>query len=198
MNNTSPIRGSGPLDDFLARKRAEMADRLIPEGLRGGRILDIGCGSYPLFLSRIEFSEKYGLDKSIPLDLRPEGMRLSNYDLETGSDLSFDDGFFDVVTMLAVFEHIEKPNLKLLLREIYRVLKPGGVYILTTPAAWTDPILRALAMLRLISSIEVEEHKDAYSHLKISSSLSAAGFNKESIELGHFELWMNSWARAGK
>jgi 2-polyprenyl-3-methyl-5-hydroxy-6-metoxy-1,4-benzoquinol methylase len=198
MNNISPTRDAGPLDVFLAKKRAEMADRLIPEGLRGGRILDIGCGSYPLFLSGIEFSEKYGLDKSISLNLRLEGMKLSNYDLETRSDLSFDDSFFDVVTMLAVFEHIEKPNLKLLLREIHRVLKPGGVYILTTPAAWTDPILRALAKLRLISSVEVEEHKDAYSHAKIASSLSVAGFNKESIELGHFELWMNSWARAGK
>jgi 2-polyprenyl-3-methyl-5-hydroxy-6-metoxy-1,4-benzoquinol methylase len=198
MNNISPTRDAGPLDVFLAKKRAEMADRLIPEGLRGGRILDIGCGSYPLFLSGIEFSEKYGLDKSISLDLRPEGMVLSNYDLETRSDLSFDDSFFDVVTMLAVFEHIEKPKLKHLLMEIYRVLKPGGVYILTTPAAWTDPILRALVKLRLISSVELEEHKDAYTHSKIASFLTEAGFNEEQIELGHFELWMNNWARAGK
>jgi 2-polyprenyl-3-methyl-5-hydroxy-6-metoxy-1,4-benzoquinol methylase len=198
MNSPRPTRGAGPLDRFLAKKRAQMADRLIPEGHRRGRILDIGCGSYPLFLSEIEFSEKYGLDKSIPLNLQPEGIKLLNYDLETRSDLSFDDGSFDVVTMLAVFEHIEKTKLKLLLMEIYRVLKPGGVYILTTPAAWTDPVLRALAKLRLISSIEVEEHKDAYSHSKISSELTAAGFKEEQIELGYFELWMNNWALAGK
>jgi 2-polyprenyl-3-methyl-5-hydroxy-6-metoxy-1,4-benzoquinol methylase len=198
MNTMRPTRGSGPLDGFLARKRAEKADRLIPDGLRKGRILDIGCGSYPLFLSSIEFTEKYGLDKSIPLDLRPGGINLLNYDIETRSDLSFDDGYFDVVTMLAVFEHIEKTKLNSLLKEIYRVLKPGGVYILTTPASWTDPVLRTLAKLKLISSIEIEEHKDAYSHAKISSFLTQAGFGEEQIELGHFELWMNSWARAGK
>jgi hypothetical protein len=44
----------------------------------------------------------------------------------------------------------------------------------------------------------VEEHKDAYSHSKISSELTAAGFKEEQIELGYFELWMNNWALAGK
>lgn len=198
MNSQRPTRGAGLLDYFLARKRAEKAARLIPEDFRKGRILDIGCGSYPLFLSEIEFSEKYGLDKSVPADLQPEGINLINYDLETRSDLPFDNNYFDVVTMLAVFEHIEKTKLKLLLREIFRVLRPRGLFILTTPAAWTDPVLKTLAKLKLISSIELEEHKDAYSHSKIVSSLKASGFKEEQIEIGYFELWMNNWVRAVK
>jgi Methylase involved in ubiquinone/menaquinone biosynthesis len=36
--------------------------------------------------------------------------------------------------MLAVFEHIEPFKIENSLKEIYRILKPGGRFILTTPA----------------------------------------------------------------
>ena len=56
-------RGHGLLERFLARKRACMANQLIPSHLRNGRILDIGCGSFPYFLLNTVFTEKCGLDK---------------------------------------------------------------------------------------------------------------------------------------
>ena len=56
--------------------------------------------------------------------------------LVTGADLPFDDGAFDVVLSFDVFEHI--PDSDRHLREVARVLKPGGHYLLQTPNKWTN------------------------------------------------------------
>ena len=58
-------RGSGLLEIFLARRRAEMANRLIPSVCRRGCIADTVCGRHPYFLLNAIFSRKIGLDKSI-------------------------------------------------------------------------------------------------------------------------------------
>src|SRR5207248_674913 len=111
-----------------------------------GRVLDIGCGSYPLFLAGTDFAEKYGLDR-VPIT-PPEGvagkLTLLDHDVHEGAPLPFEAGFFDVVTMLAVFEHIEPRPLARLLAEVRRVLRPGGLYVMTTPAHWTGPLLGLL------------------------------------------------------
>src|SRR5690606_9300954 len=60
---TRVTRGKGRLEAFLARHRAQMANRLIPDELRSGTIVDIGCGSYPYFLSTTDFAHRYGLDR---------------------------------------------------------------------------------------------------------------------------------------
>ena len=64
--------------------------------------------------------------------------------------MPFEDNYFDAVSMLAVFEHIEPDCLVDIHRDIYRILKPGGVYVMTTPAFWTDGILRFLVKLHLL------------------------------------------------
>lgn len=190
-------RGRGLLEGFLARKRAAMALRLLEGVPRHGRLLDVGCGSQPLFLRRCGFRECYGLDQVVP----PDGVTMPNGRLlrhEVGGDLPlpFPDAHFDAVTMLAVFEHIPVPALEPLLTDVRRVLRVGGVLVITTPAAWTDPILRALAALRLVSREEVEEHQGAYGHDQIRDYLVAAGFRSSDLRFGAFELGMNLWTRA--
>jgi SAM-dependent methyltransferase len=54
----------------------------------------------------------------------------------TGADLPFPDGAFDVVLSFDVFEHI--PDSDHHLREVSRVLAPGGHYLLQTPNKWTN------------------------------------------------------------
>jgi len=190
-------RGCGLLEGFLARKRAKMADKLIPSHLRKGRILDIGCGTYPFFLFNTSFSEKYGLDKAVQESdfntFQKDRIHLKRYDVEQEGILPFDNGYFDVVTMLAVFEHIEPKRVVSLLKEIQRVLKPGGMFIMTTPASWTDGLLRLMAKLRLVSPVEIGEHKDTYTAQKIVSMLEKAGFPKELINYGYFECFINIW-----
>lgn len=55
-------RGKGLLESVLAGMRARKANQLIPDELRTGRILDIGCGAYPYFLSHTFFHEKAAID----------------------------------------------------------------------------------------------------------------------------------------
>jgi SAM-dependent methyltransferase len=194
-------RGYGLLEGLLARQRISLANRLIPQASRTGRLLDMGCGNYPLFLFNTAFSERYGIDRLAggacsPGDTR--GVNLIDHDLERLPRLPFTDDFFDVVTMLAVFEHIELSGLPAVVTEIRRVLKPGGMFIMTTPAAWTDRILRCMAVVRLVSRVEIEEHKFAHTHGSITRVLTASGFHQDELTLGYFEAYMNIWATATK
>ena len=50
---------------------------------------------------------------------------------EVTDTLDFPANHFDYVTMLAVIEHIIDPLI--LMKEVHRVLKPGGRFIMTTP-----------------------------------------------------------------
>jgi SAM-dependent methyltransferase len=193
-------RGHGYLEGFLARQRCRKANALIPEERRAGRLLDIGCGTFPLFLTRCSFASKYGLDKVVAKDAPgiDGDLELLNFDVEHEHRLPFEDEFFDVVTALAVFEHIEPDRLVQLTSEIRRVLKPEGQYVMTTPSSWTGGILKTMSHLRLVSREEIEEHKDAYSRAQILSVLQRAGFPPDRTRSGHFELFMNTWVVAAK
>ncbi len=192
------------MENLLSRKRGRMANKLIPRSLRGGRLLDIGCGSYPYFLVETEFKEKYGVDQSPGITRYHEltgahpPLHLAQWDFTREEKLPFDNEFFDVITMLAVFEHIEPGRIRGLAAEILRTLTTGGVFIMTTPAGWTDRLLRLSARLKLVSAVEIEDHKDTYSHKKITRILVDGGFKREKITSGYFELFMNIWVRARK
>lgn len=201
MSERSVAVHDGLLEGFLSRQRGNMADRLIPAVSRTGRLLDIGCGEHPRFLMSTEFAEKYGLDRLTGRDgdaSCPPAITRLDYDIETAERLPFEDGYFDVVTMLAVIEHIEPERVVTVVAEIRRLLKPGGTYILTTPAVWTDGLLRVMAKLRMVNPVLFDEHKDAYSHAKIARILSRGGFSRENMRFGYFELFMNVWATARK
>lgn len=148
-------RGNGLLEPFLARLRANKANSLIPGRLRHGRILDIGCGSSPYFLAHTAFNEKYAIDQQNPTGDVGQ-VRWHTLDLGIVPRLPFEDGFFDAVTMLAVVEHLDPDILIELFREAYRILEPGGRLILTTPAAWSDGLLRLMSRILLVSSEEID------------------------------------------
>jgi SAM-dependent methyltransferase len=199
--STNVTRGTGLLESFLAKKRARLAGSLIPSSCRTGRILDIGSGSFPFFLACIDFAGKYALDKTVAegnRELDDLGITFLNFDIEAGGKLPFGDEYFDVVTMLAVFEHIESAMLPYILGDIHRVLKKGGFYVLTTPAAWTEKLLKVMARLNLVSSAEIDEHKGAYDHETIAGLLAAASFQPGKMQFGYFEMFMNNWVKAEK
>ena len=175
-----------------------MAEKLVPDTLREGSILDIGCGSYPFFLLNTVFSEKHGLDKLHANKEYGQSVTVKNFDIETGCDIPYEDNSFSAITMLAVVEHVESHKIVKVLREVYRIMKPGGIFIVTTPAAWTDGILRTMAKLGLLSAEEINEHKDTYTHGKIRSLFQEGGFNKKNMRFGSFEVSMNLWATATK
>jgi len=193
-------RGKGLLEPMLADLRAQRANKLIPSSLRTGRILDIGCGSYPYFLAHTSFAEKFAIDQ-IPLpqqtaaELRIESFTL---DLEVKPRLPFQDDFFEAVTLLAVVEHLDPAHMAALFKEIYRVLKPGGQVILTTPAAWSDGLLKVMARINLVSAEEIHEHAYAYTLPLLGWYFGQAGFEMTKTRFGYFEIMLNMWATAQK
>lgn len=192
-------RGRGLLEPLLAKFRAQRANTLIPPDLRAGRILDIGCGSYPYFLSHTVFQQKFAVDQLPPSE---HGQRLNiqwhTLDLNSTPKLPFEDDFFNVVTLLAVVEHLNPNSMAALFTETYRVLQPNGVVIMTTPAAWSDGLLKFMAHIGLVSAEEIREHVFAYTLPLLGWYFGRAGFEMTKVNFGYFELMLNMWAVAKK
>ena len=198
--STHLTRGGGLLEPMLARLRTQRANRLIPADLRAGRILDVGCGSYPYFLAHTAFQEKFAVDqlpmsKDIAVNHHIEFFTL---DLNKEPHLPFDDNFFSAVTLLAVVEHLNPDSMALLFKESRRVLKPGGQVIMTTPAAWSDGLLKFMARVNLVSAEEIHEHAFAYTLPLIGWHFGQVGFEMSKVRFGYFEFMLNMWAIAQK
>ena len=95
------------------RLRARQVLRLMD---RRHTHLDIGCGD-GYFLKKSKCAVKYGTD--------------ARYGDHITDVLDFPDAFFDYVSMLAVIEHMEKPEA--IFGEVHRILKKNGRFLFTTP-----------------------------------------------------------------
>jgi len=97
-------------------------------------LLDIGCGVGKL-LSILR--ERSALQHAVGIDVAPgteEILGKAGFEgltLDAGSLFPFPDHSFDTVTCGEVIEHVF--DVDMLLSEIHRVLRPGGMLILTTP-----------------------------------------------------------------
>jgi len=104
---------------------------LIP----GEKILDLGCGNgrYYLFVKdkRVDY---FGVDSSERLiEIAREKYPKGKFQVGDALNLPFPGNFFDKVYSIAVLHHIPSEKLRLkVLSDIKRVLKPGGLLILTT------------------------------------------------------------------
>jgi SAM-dependent methyltransferase len=102
---------------------------------RQGRHLDLGCGAGE-FLARLSASTSLECTGADPhpgyLDAaRRECQGLPLRRVPVDGALSFPDCGFDSVTLLDVLEHA--PDEGYLLAEVHRILKPGGLLVLTAP-----------------------------------------------------------------
>lgn len=197
LGRTQATRGFGFLENWLARLRAKKVSSLITDKERRGRILDFGCGSYPYFLLACGCQEKFGLDKSRS-DYSGPGLEIKQFDFAQAGALPFPDNYFDLVTALAVAEHLSEETARHLWPEIYRVLAAGGRLVITTPAEGTGKILELMAHLKLASAEEVADHKQYYNERRLAEQLSLAGFSPDKIKLARFECGVNLLARAEK
>src|SRR5207245_2739024 len=131
-------RRNSLLDRTLQGIRARQVHQLVPPG---ASLLDVGCGREAWLLRHLEadLSEAYGIDADCA-DYSSGNLRLLRFAIDR--QLPFPDKRFDCVTMLAVVEHLEFPHD--VLREVSRVLKPGGVLLITTPTPRARPLLEFL------------------------------------------------------
>lgn len=99
----------------------------------GGRLLDVGCGNGE-FIERMKklgwYVEGIDLDENAVRVARERGLEVRAGTLESQRYPSMS---FDAVTMSHVIEHVHAPIA--LMRECYRLLKPGGRLVIVTPNA---------------------------------------------------------------
>ncbi len=192
-------RGFGILENFLSIQRMKLAQKFIKKYNKNGKILDIGCGAYPLFLINSDFQEKVGIDQIItPIKIKNLNLSLNNYDLTEKNALSFQKNTFETITMLAFIEHIDPKKVDSLFKNCYNLLKKGGILFLTTPAKWSHLPLKIMSKFRLVSPDEIKEHKYAYYLQELVNKLKKSGFKQENIEKGYFEFFLNLWICAKK
>ena len=105
---------------------------LIKQYRNGAHLLDIGCGEgFFLFnASRAGYTTK-GIELS--QDAAEYARREFGSDVEAKpfEELRFPENHFDVITLWQVLEHVPYPLM--ILKEVYRILKPEGLLALSTP-----------------------------------------------------------------
>ena len=141
---------------FVGRRR--MVRDLVRRHMSGHqslRVLDAGCGTGGTLAALEGVGELWGCDISTEaLEMcRLRGLdRLVESRIEA---LDFDDASFDVVISCDVLEHVEDDAGAM--RELARVLRPGGICVLTLPAykwLWSEHD-EALGHLRRYVGAEV-------------------------------------------
>jgi SAM-dependent methyltransferase len=100
-------------------------------GNLGGKLLDVGCGTKP-YKNLFDVSDYVGLDIDSE-DTRKRGIADFLYD---GQQFPFSNHEFDSLVCNQVLEHVFNPDQ--FFAEINRVLKPGGMVLLTVPFVWDE------------------------------------------------------------
>lgn len=111
-------------------ERVEKASRFVPQC---NRLLDVGCGDGIIaHFVKNKVKYIYGVD-NFQKDLqkaKKKGLETKLVDLDKDK-LPYTANYFDAVTSLDVIEHVKDPTVHV--QEMYRVLKKGGVLIISTP-----------------------------------------------------------------
>jgi SAM-dependent methyltransferase len=127
---------AGPLCDGIGRSVAEFIKRRYPD-LNPGQILDVGCtvghNTGP-FCAVFPDAEVHAIDASAPLlryaHARAESLQLPiRFEQMDARSLSYPDDSFDIVFSCILFHETSHSAHRQILKEIRRVLKPGGINI---------------------------------------------------------------------
>lgn len=149
------------------------------------RVLDVGCFDQTL-LRRVAPRVRAALGVD-PLADPATDAKITILRGTIPGDLDLPDASFDAITMLAVLEHIR--DTRAVAHECARLLAPGGRLIITVPKPQVDHILAALAALRLIKGMSLEEHH-GYDVRQTVPIFQAAGLTLHTQRT--FELGLNA------
>jgi SAM-dependent methyltransferase len=149
----------------------------FPSGARDH--LDIGCGPGTFIGTLPETMHCVGTDLAaaqIDYANREYGTPQHTFLCVRDGQLPFDDAQYDVVTLIELIEHIERPLIESLLREAARVLRPGGRLLLTTPnyaSLW--PLLEKVVNARAPVTYE-DQHISFFTPGRLRALLRDCGF----------------------
>lgn len=152
---------------FLGRRElfTALLEQRVPGADRPVRLLDFGCGT-GAFLADLD---RFGSVRAVDADPSAVSFchargRTEVEQVPAGAPLPFEDGAFDVVTTLDVIEHVDDDVGAL--RELHRVLRPGGLLLVAVPAF----------MFLWGKQDEVSHHRRRYTARTLRRPLGQAGF----------------------
>ena len=118
---------------LMLGRRMIVRDTLARYGPTGAKVLEFGCGSGILVAELADAGfESFGLDISTDAVQYGELQGVRNLGVIEGHRIDFPDNTFDAALSLDVIEHLEHEVWAL--REIERVVKPGGLVVIMVPA----------------------------------------------------------------
>lgn len=192
----------------LERKREDDRQRIrhllnfakLPAGLR---VLDIGTGIglLPLMLAEDGAQSVVGIDVSPEMLEQAEYLRLSrggeagarvSFRLAPAHALPFRDESFDAVFCRLLLNHMRRPER--VVREMVRVLKPGGVLVLAELLSVDNPVKRATQ--NAIEERRNPSHVAARSVDQYNKLITDAGLTIEAKETVSFDRELDEWLAA--
>lgn len=147
---------------FFGKRYKKLSDLIALKS--GETLLDVGCG--PGQLLRL-LHAKYPQNSFTGLDVDPEILAIARKNLTEGvkliessaTELPFPDQSVDAVTSTLMIHHLSSEQKQRMIREVYRVLKPGGRFYLfdfAPPKSWYEKLVTAIIC-------KVEQLEDAAS-----------------------------------
>ena len=179
-----PIWNSYHYVSTLTRKAYEA---VIPSLLEPGKrynILDYGCGARPYEHLFEGFVDKY---TGVDVGDNPH----ADLKIQPGERLNFEDNTFDFVLSSQVLEHVK--DVDQYMEECRRLLKPGGVLLLSTHGTWqfhASPYdynrwtCMGLQYLIERSGFEVIDYKPILGQLAVTSQLRLSFFDSFANMIG--------------
>lgn len=174
------IEAWGRMMASVFKKGADLIERTIPQG----RLVDVGTG-YGFFPALMQSRgwEVMGLEASVTgarYGRKRWGLRILSQPWEK---TSLQEGEFDVVTAFYVIEHLPDPLA--FLREVHRILRPGGMILVRYPH--TTPIKDLLFLMRIKNHLyHLPFHLCDFSPTSMRRALAQAGFAKIKTFVGGF------------
>jgi ubiquinone/menaquinone biosynthesis C-methylase UbiE len=159
-----PYRADAQMDRVFARRTGQVAEFLVPYLQSGMRLIDCGCGPGSI---TIDLAEYVAPGEVIGVDLREDALiharelalrrRVSTVTFRVADirELPYPADSFDAAFACAVIQHLATPIEAL--REVRRVLRPGGVMGIvdgSSPIVFrypTNPLLEAWDDLRVLA-----------------------------------------------
>ncbi|MEP2920502.1 bifunctional 2-polyprenyl-6-hydroxyphenol methylase/3-demethylubiquinol 3-O-methyltransferase UbiG [Sulfitobacter sp.] len=164
----------------MVPSRLRYFDKLVD--WRGKAVLDLGCaGGFMAEALDDRGALVTGIDpakESIAAARAHAQGRAITYDVGVGEALPYSDGTFDTVVCVDVLEHVQ--DVEAVLKEVHRVLKPGGMFLFDTINRNVLARLAAITLVEDILKLLPRGTHDPDKFIKpaeLASALRAAGFS---------------------
>lgn len=187
-----------PVDRLGVWLSARQIKRWVPS-FRGLRVGDIGCGFHAAFIRTVlpDIASAVLADVQLSPELaRNPKVRALEGDIAARL-AEIPDGSLDVVMCISVIEHLWAPEQAI--RELHRILAPGGMCLLNVPS-WRGKWFLELSAFRLGLSpaAEMDDHKIYYDKRDFWPLLVRAGFRPRDIHCFAHKFGLNTFAACRK